>query len=72
MTLVSELIDLLYKVLCTLEHKVSEGVLLQPDNYGKFCVMLNEIMPDVSRLHESNTIGRYRNELICYRESWSA
>ena len=49
---VTDLIELIYELLNQLE-KVSEASLLVPDNFGKFAISLDEMIPDVS------TVKRY-------------
>ena len=44
---VTDLIELIYELLNQLE-KVSEASLLVPDNFGKFAISLDEMIPDVS------------------------
>jgi len=33
-----------------MDSKIDETLFLDPDNYGKFCVSLDEMMPDVRNL----------------------
>jgi hypothetical protein len=46
---VTDLIGLIYELLNQLE-KVSEASLLVPDNFGKFAISLDEMIPDVCEL----------------------
>lgn len=46
---VAEILDVLQQVLSDLDSKINEISFLQADNYGKFCICVDEMMPDVSK-----------------------
>lgn len=47
MFLVSEILTTLQDILGENDTRVNEANLLIPDNYGKFSISLDEMMPDV-------------------------
>ena len=52
--IVIEVLESIREILMELDNKLTESGFLLPDNYGKFCVSLDEMMPDVRNLLEKN------------------